>query len=1369
MAPDPLTAIDNGSTTPSVYSDPGIGADAALDAFAGDIGEPEPVDPTELLTHDVTAVIVAHDGSRFVHRTLEAVAALRRMPERIVAVDTGSRDETEQILTSTLGAPSVVSMPRSTGFGEAVAAGVAAGDEMTQARQGSGALRRSDQTRWIWVLHDDSAPAPDALSRLLEAAVRRPDAGIIGPKVLDWREGRQLLEIGLTVTSGGRRHTGLDRREYDQGQHDATKNVLAVGSAGMLIRRDVWDELGGFDPRLTIFRDDLDLGWRANEAGYPVVVCPDAVVYHAEAAAHGRRRLGATRDRPHLADRRNAIYVLLANTPARSLLFVLLRVLFMGLGRSLTFLVGKQPALAFEELVALLSVIGRPDVLIRARARRRHTRRKSPSQLRSLFPPRGQQLRHAGENVLGMITGSGSGAGHDVSGGRRAATSGGEDDESPAGDDGWILRFLLHPAVLMTAALIVVTLVTARDLIGSGRLFGGALLPAPAAAGELWAVYTESWHGAGLGSPSATPPYLGVVALVATLFRNASLAVDLLLIGSVPLAGLTMYLLVRRVVQAKLLRVWVSASYALLPAITGAIAAGRLGTAVATVLTPLLVLAVMRTLGTPGRSGPGRAAWSAGLLLAVVSAFVPLAWIIALALAIVAGATVFRDRRSLLRLGVLLAVTPVVLIPWTGSLLTNPMLLVTEAGVPGPGLSDSELAPWSVLLQNPGGPGSGPIWLGAGILAAAWISLFRPVRRLAIATAWVVVGVALVAGIVLSRIAVSGPTLETPVAGWPGYATVLVAGGLLVAAAIGAEGARERLSRASFGWRQPLAVIVVGAAGLAPIVAAGWWVARGAGDPIERRDPAILPAYVADEADRPERVRTLVLNRADDGRITYALLREAGPRLGDAETSPPPEEYGPLDDVVADVVSGRGGADGARLAEFAVRYVYLPQPYDPDLADTLDTVPGLVRSSAPEGAAIWQIDQPVARVWIAAPPAEDGAPAPMADENAEVVTIPSDEVNAAGNVPEGPEGRQVVLSELADPGWTARFNGTELEPTTYGGWAQAFTLPPQAGELTVEYEGNRRAFWLWFQLGAVVVAVVLALPGIRRERGAVDDAADLDPDDTSPRLPLAPVPAGAGAEREQPVAARGSRRKGARRGAEPSPSPRPAPTPESEPATAADGGAWVPGERTLGERLRGRPATKQPAGDPQAEPAKAPSRGRGPRKRSAREPDPADATGFLESTPDEAPSRGRGARKRSAGEPEPADATGFLEPTPDEAPSRGRAPRKRSAREPEPAAPEAGDPLTDPAFAEPGPAPAPQPGEEPPHAVGTWDPFARAGVDDDAPRASLTDAYKGRRAGRAAEEASDANGADTGARTRRAPGKRAAGKRAKGRRQEDEQ
>lgn len=1104
MATDPLTAPAGESAAPHDYTDPGVGADAALDAFAGDVAETTPVDPAELQAHDVTAVLVAHDGSRWLPRALQSLAALHRMPDRIVAVDTGSKDDTERILTKALGAPAVVSAPRSSGFGAAVDLGVAAADETARVAYGSsfGGGRR---TEWIWLLHDDCAPAPDALARLLEAAVRRPDAGVIGPKVRDWRDGRQLLEIGLTVTSGGRRHTGLDRREYDQGQHDVTREVLAVGSAGVLIRRDVWDELGGFDQRLAVFRDDLDFGWRANEAGHAVIVCPEAVVYHAEAAAHGRRRLGATRDRPHLADRRNALYVLLANTPARSLPFVLLRLLVMGLGRSITFLLGKQPALAGEELLALMSVIGRPDVLVRARARRRRTRARSSADLRHLFPPPGQQLRHAGENVLSVVTGSGTGAGHDVSGARRAVSEA-EDDEIPGGDDAYILRFLLHPAVLLIVALVLVTAVAVRGLIGGGQLFGGALLPAPSDAAGLWQVYTESWHRGGLGSSSASPPYVAVLALLSTLTRNASLTVDVLLLGSVPLAGASMYLLARRLVTGRLLRVWTAAFYALLPATTGAVAAGRLGTVVAAVLTPLVALAALHTLGSPGRPGPGRAAWSAGLLLAVTAAFVPLAWVVAAVLGGIGLLTVFKDRRSALRVAAMLAVTPIVLVPWTGAVLGNPMLLLTEAGVPGPDLSDPELAPWSVLLQNPGGPGSAPVWLGVGVVVAAWAGLFRPDRRLAAWVAWTVVGVALVLGVVLSRIPVSGPTLETPVAGWPGYPTVLVAGALLAAAVIGAEGLRERLSRASFGWRQPVAVIVVAAAGLAPVVAAGWWLGRGAEDPVERRDPSILPAYVADEAERPERIRTLVLDRSDDGRVTYALLRESGPLLGEAETSPPPEEYGPLDDMVADVVSSRGGADGARLAQFAAKYVYLPQPYDPDLADILDTVPGLARASAPEGAAMWRVDQPVARVWLAPGDVGGTSDAPLADEDAQVVTVPSGEIDAAGSVPAGPEGRLLVLAELADDGWTARLDGRELSATTYAGWAQAFELGPAAGEVTVSYEGNRRSAWLWVQLAAVVVAVVLALPGIRRERGAVDDAADVDPDDVA-HEPLRETPA----------------------------------------------------------------------------------------------------------------------------------------------------------------------------------------------------------------------------------------------------------------------
>jgi GT2 family glycosyltransferase len=1067
--------------------------------------------------------MVAHNGERWLERSLGALAETDRVPDRIVAVDTGSRDDTAHLLANALGGHAVVSARKSTGFGAAVKAGLAHVDANAPVQQAW-----PERIEWVWLLHDDCAPAPDALRRLLECAVRRPEAAVIGPKVRSWGEDRQLLEVGLSITRGGRRHTGLEKREYDQGQHDFERDVLAVGSAGMLIRRDVWEALGGFDPHLSVFRDDVDFGWRANLAGHAVVVCPAAVVGHAEAAAHGRRKLGVTRQRVHMVDRRNALYIVLANAPAWRWMLVLVRMVVAGFGRALAFLVGKQPALALEEIGAVLATMGRPDRIIRARRARQRIRKVPDEKIRALFPPAGQQLRHAGESVLAVVTGAETG--HDLPSSRRRAaaeTGPSEDDDAPL-DESVLVTFFTKPAVLLVGGLILLTLAASRRMFGGGRLLGGGLFPAPDTPAAVWATYTEAWHGIGLGSDTAAPPYVAVVGVLSTVFRSPTMVVDLMLLGSVPLAGLTAYLLMRRLVESRLLRVWGAAFYALLPATTGAIAAGRLGTAFATVLTPLLALAVMRTLGVrtgqAGHLGPFRAAWSAGLVLAIITAFTPIAWAAALILAVLALGTIYRTAAAALRMVVILAVSPVVLAPWTFEVLRTPSLVFTEAGVPGPGLSDPNLAPWAVLLQYTGGPGAAPIWFGVSLLLAGWAALLRIEGRRPIVAAWAVALTGLGLGLLVSRRPVTGPTLETPVAGWPGYPVVLVAAGLIVAAVLATAGIRTRLSNASFGWRQPLAVALVIVAGVTPVVLAGWWAVRGADDPLERRNPALLPAYAAEEGERENAIRTLVLNRPDDGRVTYALLRESGPRLGDAEVGPSPEMQEALDDVVTDLVSGRGGADASALVDFAVKYVYLPPTADPGLTEVFDTLPGLTRASAPEGGAMWQVAGEIARVRVI------GGDDP--------IVVPSHQSDAGGMIPpSSEEDRLLVLAERADPGWQATLSGEALPRTTYNGWAQAFELPDNGGEVELTYDGTERSRWMLVQLAAVIVAIILALPGMRRQKGAVDDAADVGTDEVPvqvPRRAAEPVPASASAPQPAP-------------GPQPAPAPALPPPPITEP------------------------------------------------------------------------------------------------------------------------------------------------------------------------------------------------------------------------------
>ena len=101
--------------------------------------------------------MVAHDGSAYLPRTLSALAAQTRPVDRAVGVDTGSGDDSLRLLREALGDGGVVSQPKGRGgMGAAVSAVLA---DLVPFRETGDAGR----TEWIWLLHDDAAPAPEAL------------------------------------------------------------------------------------------------------------------------------------------------------------------------------------------------------------------------------------------------------------------------------------------------------------------------------------------------------------------------------------------------------------------------------------------------------------------------------------------------------------------------------------------------------------------------------------------------------------------------------------------------------------------------------------------------------------------------------------------------------------------------------------------------------------------------------------------------------------------------------------------------------------------------------------------------------------------------------------------------------------------------------------------------------------------------------------------------------------------------------------------------------------------------------------------------------------------------------------------------------
>ncbi|MFK0169424.1 glycosyltransferase [Streptomyces sp. NPDC090306] len=1064
----------------------------------------DPSRPPESPRHVVTAVLVTHDGARWLPDALAGLLGQERPAQYVMAADTGSADASAQLVTDALGAERVLHLARRTGFGQAVeeaerTAPVLTPDELPYLKRPSGwdpvtrtwrddaydmpELPYGEPVQWLWLLHDDCAPEPDALAQLLRVVDNEAELGrevaVVGPKLRGWYDRRQLLEVGVTIAHSGRRWTGLDRREQDQGQHDQVRPVLSVSTAGMLVRRDVFEELGGFDRRLPLMRDDVDLCWRAHGAGHRVLVAPDAVVRHAEASSRERRDVdcvGRTTASPHKVDKAGAVYTLLVNSRTAVLPWVLLRLVVGTLLRTVAYLVGKVPGQAVDEIRGLVGTLLRPGRILAGR-RRRGRSQLDKTEMRPLFPPPGATVRATLEQAAGNLFG-----GSDPEA-AAAGRHGSALESGPGGDDADFLeieqfarlkRVARKPGPVLFLVLLFVSLIACRDLLGSGALSGGALLPAPGTSGALWSRYLDSWHAVGAGGTASAPPYLAIVAMLSSaLFGSTGLAVMVLLVCSVPLAGFTAYFASRPLVESRLLRAWAAVAYAFLPAATGALAGGRIGTAVLAALLPLIARAAIASSGlanSSGVRGSWRATWAYALLLTVTTAFTPIVWPIALVLGL--ALLVVRRRAGLraqgLRLLAQLGTPLLVLAPWSLTLL--PFGFFEEAGLKYGSGSASAV---DLLGMSPGGTGTLSGVLLFGVVLAALAALLRSERRAAVGTAWAVALVGLVFAVLSNR------------STWAGPATLVYGLALLSAALLGADGARFRVAEQSFGWRQPVAALIALASFAGPLVAALGWMAAGADGPLERRDPVQVPAFVAEESGTRDQARTLVLDTDTTARVGYTLVRGSGARLGDAEAAASDGENAKLDKVVANLVAGSGADQADQLGGFAVRYVLVHKGAPHDVSRVLDATPGLSRLSEQNGNALWRVDQQVSRATVVPPKGDPQA-------------VAAGPVAIHTTVPAGAEGRVLRLADSADPGWTATLDGKPLTRTTVDGWAQGFELPASGGRLDVAFDDPiGHTAWLWAQGALALVLVVMALPGRRR---VVDD--DLPEEETVSAEPV---------------------------------------------------------------------------------------------------------------------------------------------------------------------------------------------------------------------------------------------------------------------------
>lgn len=995
----------------------------------------------------VTAILVVHDGAAWLPEVVASLASQTRPIDYTLAIDTGSEDSSSKLLKNAR-VPSF-SMPRETGFGAAILAGL---EHIPES---------ATKSEWLWLIHDDCAPQPGALEALLAAVEDRPQVAIAGPKLRGWYDRTHLLEAGVSIAGNGARWTGLEAHEYDQGQHDGVRDVLSVSTAGMLIRRDVFEELSGFDPNLSLFRDDVDLGWRAHVAGHKVITVTEAVAYHAEAASAERRGVdvkSAFLHRPLILDRRNAAYVLLANSSWWHLPWLTLQLFSSALVRAVGYLLAKLPGYASDEILAVGYLIIRPGIILEARKLRRRQRLISSRVVSTFIPPRWSQLRlstlRAAEAMRSTLLPT---APEPI--GALETASEDEDLLTPAAPVRWI-SLLRRPEVSGLLFLLLLTSLWSSHRYGS--LVGGALPNTPIGANDLWRRYGESWHQVGMGSSTATPTWILILALLSTLFLGkAAFFITFLFWAAPVLFMLSMYSLLRKISTNSWLTVGASIGYALSPVAVASINSGRLGTIATLILLPRIVYYIPRLNGI--ERSHWRFIFGFSLLVGVLASFTLQAF---LGIALFHIFSMIRDyqdyrntqnqpllRDRLTRRATLVLVPFLLCLPWSFEALIHPSQFLLEPGISIPGGG-----PNLAIIANPGGPGSVPWWFISPITLLLIGSLFSS----SITRKYAQAGFAFLLGATLmSVISFSSHASSTKSLLWVGTLLTFSTVAAICCAVIILNGLRKRLAKTHFHYRHMVAGLVIATTVAYALTTAVWAATAGSSSPVRADQGTILPAYLA----VTRGVKTLVLRNLEDEKVTtlsFYIARERDSFLADPDVAPSPSSV--IDTAVREMVDGSGINSSKVLSALGIKYIFMKNPVDSQLVRTVDGLGGFLRTSSTQDGIVWRVAGVSERLVFT-------------DKNGKSVAIPTDAVSARSSAP-GPG--TLSLAENYSSGWQVIQQGKQLVRSRSARGLPQFEVP-RAGEFILIHDGTTRRAWLSLELIVLLVVLVMALPAGRRK------------------------------------------------------------------------------------------------------------------------------------------------------------------------------------------------------------------------------------------------------------------------------------------------
>jgi GT2 family glycosyltransferase len=1006
-------------------------------------------------SHRVTAILVLHDGATWLPEVVASLASQTHPIDQTIAVDTGSIDSSAKMVKGAR--IPVLPMARDTGFGEAIMHAVTTLPKIVD-----------PEREWIWLIHDDLSVSREALQNLIAEVENKPSVAMAGPKLLGWHDRTHLLEIGISIAANGNRWTGLEPAEYDQGQHDGVREVLAVSTAGALIRRDVFEQIGGFDPNLDLFRDDVDFGWRLYSAGYAAIVVSSAVAFHAEASANERRPVDVAEaflHRPLLLDRRNAAYVLLANSSWWRLPLLTLQLLTGAIFRAIAFLFAKLPGYASDEILAVGALFLHPAELVQARRARRRNRLVPAGIALKYIPSRWSQIRQSLSRnaawVRAQLFPEEITEVRDVSVLDENLDE--EDLLSPVSNRSWLTLFK-RPLVALPTFLLILTFFWSRNRLGA--ISGGALPEQPNGASDLWNIYLSGWHSIGMGTSAAAPPWLAVLAIISIPFLGSvKFAVAALFFLAPILMAATLHMLLKRLSDNRWLTVTSAFLYAISPVAISAINSGRLTTVVILILLPLLVNASSGWWQI--EKFTWRRVFAVSFLTAVLASFSPIVFLLGILFTLLA---IFRDyldsnqstETNLFNVRlyrrIVLAITPLLICaPWSFELILKPSRFFLDSGflIPGGGAN-------MAILGNPGGAGSLPWTVLSPLSIVLAVSLFSSTRARLAAELGLL---SLISATLLSAISLTGNGTLVPSTIYPGTLLAIATVATISAAVIMLDKLRDRLVATNINYRHISAALLLVATVLYAGSSLAWIVTKGPDSPLQAGKEVVLPPFLAVESNS----KTLVLRPRNSGTeisLNYYLARSGDATLGQPDLAP--RERDQIANAVRELADGSGLTSSTTFSVHGIDYLFLKSPIDENVARIIDGLGGFNRASSTDAGIVWKTVGKTGKILFK-------------DLSGKSSVLTQGTLGITVNSP-----GEIIVTENYSSGWRAMQDGQRLERTRSVDGMPVFIVE-KPGLVTLMYDGTLRRAWVSLQIIVVATVLVMALPAGRRRR-EIEDA-----------------------------------------------------------------------------------------------------------------------------------------------------------------------------------------------------------------------------------------------------------------------------------------